>query len=115
MAVLNLTEARIRELSMGSGIHRDEQVKGLMVIPASDDERRFAVFEADPEARAKLAPTPALLNPSMARRSAGTSSPDWTRRSGAAAAVATFAAVEAYGAMASLDQGTNYVPNDMVA
>src|SRR3546814_17312450 len=32
MAVLNLTEARIRELPMGSGIHRDEQVKGLMVI-----------------------------------------------------------------------------------
>src|SRR3546814_17822882 len=32
MAVLTLTEARIRELPMGSGIHRDEQVKGLMVI-----------------------------------------------------------------------------------
>lgn len=32
MAVLNLTEARIRELPAGSGIHRDEQVKGLMVI-----------------------------------------------------------------------------------
>src|SRR3546814_18501820 len=32
MAVLNLTEARSRELPMGSGIHRDEQVKGLMVI-----------------------------------------------------------------------------------
>lgn len=32
MAVLNLTEARIRELPFGSGIHRDEQVKGLMVI-----------------------------------------------------------------------------------
>lgn len=32
MAVLNLTEKRIRELELGSGIHRDEQVKGLMVI-----------------------------------------------------------------------------------
>lgn len=32
MAVLNLTEARIRELPLGSGIHRDSQVKGLMVI-----------------------------------------------------------------------------------
>jgi integrase len=32
MAVLNLTEARIRELELGSGIWRDEQVKGLMVI-----------------------------------------------------------------------------------
>lgn len=32
MAVLNLTEARIRELPLGSGIHRDAQVKGLMVI-----------------------------------------------------------------------------------
>lgn len=32
MAVLNLTEARIRELPFGSGIHRDAQVKGLMVI-----------------------------------------------------------------------------------
>lgn len=32
MAVLNMTEARIRELPLGSGIHRDEQVKGLMVI-----------------------------------------------------------------------------------
>jgi len=32
MAVLNLTEARIRELPLGSGIHRDTQVKGLMVI-----------------------------------------------------------------------------------
>jgi hypothetical protein len=32
MAVLNLTEARIRELQLGSGIHRDQQVKGLMVI-----------------------------------------------------------------------------------
>jgi integrase len=32
MAVLNLTEARIRELELGSGIWRDEQVKGLMVV-----------------------------------------------------------------------------------
>lgn len=32
MAVVNLTEARIRELPLGSGIHRDSQVKGLMVI-----------------------------------------------------------------------------------
>lgn len=32
MAVMNLTEARIRELVLGSGIHRDTQVKGLMVI-----------------------------------------------------------------------------------
>ncbi|MGB3272181.1 MAG: hypothetical protein WBA66_04725 [Xanthobacteraceae bacterium] len=32
MAVLNLTEARIRGLELGSGIWRDEQVKGLMVI-----------------------------------------------------------------------------------
>ncbi|MBL9066166.1 MAG: site-specific integrase [Sphingopyxis sp.] len=32
MAVLNLTEARIRELPLGSGIHRDTQVRGLMVI-----------------------------------------------------------------------------------
>jgi len=32
MAVVNLTEARIRELEFGSGIWRDEQVKGLMVI-----------------------------------------------------------------------------------
>lgn len=32
MAVLNLTEARIRDLPYGSGIHRDAQVKGLMVV-----------------------------------------------------------------------------------
>ena len=32
MAIINLTEARIRELPLGSGIHRDTQVKGLMVI-----------------------------------------------------------------------------------
>ena len=32
MAVMNLTEARINALPLGSGIWRDEQVKGLMVI-----------------------------------------------------------------------------------
>lgn len=32
MAVLNLTEAKIRDLPLGSGIHRDTQVKGLMVL-----------------------------------------------------------------------------------
>lgn len=32
MASLNLTEFRIRELPLGSGIWRDQQVKGLMVI-----------------------------------------------------------------------------------
>lgn len=32
MSVINLTEARIRDLEFGSGIWRDEQVKGLMVI-----------------------------------------------------------------------------------
>jgi hypothetical protein len=32
MPVINLTEARIRSLPLGSGIHRDHQVKGLMVI-----------------------------------------------------------------------------------
>lgn len=32
MAVLNLTEAKIRDLPFGSGIHRDTQVKGLMVL-----------------------------------------------------------------------------------
>jgi hypothetical protein len=32
MAIVNLTEARIRELPLGSGIWRDEQVKGLLVI-----------------------------------------------------------------------------------
>lgn len=32
MAVINLTEARIREFEPSSGIWRDEQVKGLMVI-----------------------------------------------------------------------------------
>lgn len=42
MAVINLTEARIRELPMGSGIHRDEQVKGLMVI-CHQTSRTYAV------------------------------------------------------------------------
>lgn len=32
MPVLKLTEARIRDLPLGSGIHRDEVVRGLMVI-----------------------------------------------------------------------------------
>jgi len=32
MAVVNLTEKRIRDMPLGSGIHRDEQVRGLMVI-----------------------------------------------------------------------------------
>ena len=32
MAVINLAEARIQTLPLGSGIHRDQQVKGLMVI-----------------------------------------------------------------------------------
>lgn len=32
MAVTKLTEARIRDLPLGSGIHRDTEVKGLMVI-----------------------------------------------------------------------------------
>lgn len=42
MAVINLTEARIRELPLGSGIHRDEQVKGLMVV-CHQSTRTFAV------------------------------------------------------------------------
>ena len=32
MAVAKLTEARIRDLPLGSGIHRDTDVKGLMVV-----------------------------------------------------------------------------------
>jgi hypothetical protein len=32
MAVLNLTESRIRDMEFGSGIWRDAQVKGLLVI-----------------------------------------------------------------------------------
>lgn len=42
MAVINLTEARIRELPMGSGIHRDELVKGLMVV-CHQSTKTFAV------------------------------------------------------------------------
>jgi hypothetical protein len=48
MAIVNFTEARIRELPLASGIHRDEQVKGLMVVchrttktfPVQGDVRR---------------------------------------------------------------------------
>src|SRR5882762_5343436 len=32
MPVINLTETRIRDIEPGSGIWRDEQVRGLMVI-----------------------------------------------------------------------------------
>jgi hypothetical protein len=32
MAIVNFTEARIRDLPLGSGIYRDEQVKGLLVV-----------------------------------------------------------------------------------
>jgi integrase len=32
MAVVNMTEARVRALPLASGIHRDEHVKGLMVV-----------------------------------------------------------------------------------
>lgn len=32
MSIVNLTEKRIRDLELGSGIYRDEQVRGLMVI-----------------------------------------------------------------------------------
>lgn len=32
MAIFKLTEAKIRELPLGSGIHRDSDVKGLLVI-----------------------------------------------------------------------------------
>jgi len=42
MAVMNLTEARIRDLPPGSGIWRDEQVKGLMVI-CHKSTKTFAV------------------------------------------------------------------------
>ncbi len=42
MAVINLTEARIRNLPLGSGIHRDHQVKGLMVI-CHQTTRTYAV------------------------------------------------------------------------
>jgi len=42
MAVVNLTEASIRNLPLGSGIYRDEQVKGLMVV-CHQTTRNFAV------------------------------------------------------------------------
>lgn len=42
MAVVNLTEATIRDLPLGSGIYRDEQVKGLMVV-CHRTTRTFAV------------------------------------------------------------------------
>ncbi len=42
MAVANLTESRIRNLELGSGIHRDQQVKGLMVI-CHQTTKTFAV------------------------------------------------------------------------
>src|SRR5262245_13220708 len=42
MAVVNLTEASIRNLPLGSGIYRDEQVKGLMVL-CHQTTRTFAV------------------------------------------------------------------------
>jgi hypothetical protein len=32
MPVMNLTETRIREIELGSGIWRDEQIRGLMVV-----------------------------------------------------------------------------------
>jgi integrase len=42
MPVVNLTESRIRDLEPGSGIWRDEQVKGLMVI-AHKSTKTYAV------------------------------------------------------------------------
>lgn len=42
MAVMRLTEARIRALPLGSGIYRDENVKGLMVI-AHKTTKTYAV------------------------------------------------------------------------
>ena len=42
MPVVNLTESRIRDLDLGSGIWRDEQVKGLMVI-AHRSTKTYAV------------------------------------------------------------------------
>ena len=42
MPVVNLTESRIRDLEPGSGIWRDEQVKGLMVI-AHKTTKTYAV------------------------------------------------------------------------
>lgn len=42
MAVMNFTEARVRELPLGSGIWRDEQAKGLLVI-CHKSTRTYAV------------------------------------------------------------------------
>lgn len=42
MAVMNLTEARVRELPLGSGIWRDDQAKGLMVL-CHKSTRTYAV------------------------------------------------------------------------
>src|SRR5690554_2827966 len=42
MTVLNLTEARIRSLKPGSGIYRDQSVKGLLVI-AHKTTKTYAV------------------------------------------------------------------------
>lgn len=42
MAVLNLTEARIRDLELGTGIYRDTQAKGLLVI-CHNTTKTFAV------------------------------------------------------------------------
>jgi hypothetical protein len=38
MPVMNLTETRIRDIEPGSGIWRDEQVRGLMVVSHKDDQ-----------------------------------------------------------------------------
>jgi len=42
MAIVNFTEARIRELPLASGIYRDEQVKGLLVV-CHQTTKTFAV------------------------------------------------------------------------
>lgn len=42
MSVLNFTEKRIRDLPLGSGIYRDEQVKGLLVV-CHQTTRTYAV------------------------------------------------------------------------
>ena len=42
MPVTNLTEARIREIEPGSGIWRDEQVRGLMEVIGLREARRRA-------------------------------------------------------------------------
>ena len=62
MAIMNLTEARIRELEYGSGIWRDEQVKGLMVVchattktyAVQGDVRTRLDQESDPASQAQL-------------------------------------------------------------